>query len=308
MASDSPREIAQKLNRRARKKRAKWTWVEEVPFGASLAVRRWRLGNGLDVHLLPDDSAPVVSYQTWFRVGSRHEKPGKTGLAHFFEHLMFKETKNFGPGEFDRRIESVGGETNAATWVDWTTYYENMPRAELELAVRLEADRMANLVLQDEQVESEREVVINERRYRVEDDVEGATNERLYSTAFKKHPYHWPTIGWMRDIQGYTVADCLAFYRTYYAPNNATLVLVGDFDEAETLALLQSHYGVLDSSRIPTEAPVDWSKIIFTGRGRPPRQVSGDAAVVELLADNPGAIGYVEGRLVDERVRVLRIE
>lgn len=248
--------LARKLNRNVRKKTARLTPVESIPFGQTLSIRRWRLGNGLDVLVMPDRSAPVVSYQTWYRVGSRHEKPGKTGLAHFFEHLMFKETKNVGPGEFDRVMEAAGGETNAATWTDWTSYYENLPKRELELAVRLESDRMANLVLQEPQVESEREVVMNERRYRVDDDVEGATNEKLYATAFKKHPYRWPTIGWMRDIRGYTVKDCLDFYRTYYAPNNAALIVAGDVDEEEVLSLVQSYYGALKPSRIPSERPV----------------------------------------------------
>ncbi len=256
MSPAAPDSLAKKLNRNVRKTNARLAWAEEIPFGAALSVRRWRLGNGLDVMLLVDRSAPVVSYQTWFRVGSRHEKPGKTGLAHFFEHLMFKETKNVGPGEFDRTIESAGGETNAATWTDWTTYYENLPKDQLELAVRLESDRMANLVLQKPEVESEREVVINERRYRVEDDIHGFTNERLYATAFKKHPYRWPTIGWMKDIEGYTVRDCLAFYRTYYAPNNATLVVAGDVHEEHLLSLLQRYYGALSPSRIPREKAV----------------------------------------------------
>jgi zinc protease len=231
-------------------------FVEDIPFGAALSVRRWKLANGLDVMVLADRSAPVVSYQTWFRVGSRHEQPGKTGLAHFFEHLMFKETKNVGPGEFDRLMESVGGETNAATWTDWTAYYENLPKREIELAARLEADRMQNLVLQEPPVESEREVVINERKFRVEDDVEGTTNERLYATAFKKHPYRWPTIGWMKDIRAYTVDDCLAFYRTYYAPNNATLVIAGDVDEKDVVGLVRRHYGAISSSRVPAEKRV----------------------------------------------------
>lgn len=216
-------------------------------------LSRHRLANGLTVLLLVDRSAPVVSYQTWFRVGSRHEVKGKTGLAHLFEHLMFNETENLKAGEFDRLLETAGGETNAATWVDWTYYYENLPRAELPLVVRLEADRMAHLVLREPQLKSEKEVVANERRYRVDDDVEGAVNEKLYATAFKKHPYHWPTIGWMKDIKGFTTADCRKFYKTYYAPNNACVVLVGDINEKESLALIKKHYGPLKKSRIPAE-------------------------------------------------------
>jgi zinc protease len=227
--------------------------VSEHPFGASLTVRMHQLANGLKVILLRDPAAPVFAYQTWFAVGSRHEKEGTTGIAHLFEHLMFNQTESLQPGEFDRKLEAVGGETNAATWVDWTYYRDNLPRGELELAVRLEADRMAHLVLGDEQVESEREVVANERRFRVEDDVDGFLSEELYKLAFTVHPYHWPTIGWMKDIHAITIDDCRRFYRTYYSPNNATIVVVGDIDEKETLALIEEHYGKLPAQEIPVE-------------------------------------------------------
>jgi zinc protease len=229
------------------------SFQQEVPFGETLRLRRYKLGNGLTVLVLPDRSAPVVSYHTWFRVGSRHEEKGKTGLAHLFEHLMFNETENLPAGEFDRILESAGGETNAATWTDWTFYFENLPKKHLELAIRLEADRMANLVLRDPQVRSEKEVVANERRFRVDDDVEGAVNELLYAKAYRKHAYHWPTIGWMRDIQRFTIEDCQQFYRTYYAPNNAIVVVVGDIDETQTLEWIQHYYGELKSAPIPQE-------------------------------------------------------
>jgi len=230
-------------------------FVDAVQFGA-WEVRRYRLGNGLRISLQRDRSAPVVSYQTWFRVGSRHEQVGKTGLAHLFEHLMFNETANLAYGEFDRLIEAAGGDANAATWVDWTYYQDAVPRRELPLIVRLEADRMANLELREPQVASEKEVVANERRYRVEDDVEGFANEQLWATAFRRHPYRWPTIGWMRDIDGFTTEDCRAFYGTYYAPNNADLVVVGDFKEAALLEMIQRHYGALPSATLPPEEPV----------------------------------------------------
>jgi zinc protease len=214
-------------------------------------VARFALKNGLKVLLLRDASAPVASYHTWFGVGSRHEQPGKTGLAHLFEHLMFNETKSLPAGEFDRTLEAAGGEVNAATWVDWTYYYENVPSSELALVVRLEAERMQHLVLREPQVMSEKEVVANERRYRVDDDVEGAVNEVLYKTAFTVHPYHWPTIGWMEDIQGFTTSDCASFYTTYYAPNNATVVIVGDIDEESVLTLVREHYGPIAAADIP---------------------------------------------------------
>jgi zinc protease len=233
--------------------------VSQHPFGAGgLHARMFRLGNGLKVILVRDPSAPVFAYQTWFAVGSRHEREGITGIAHLFEHLMFNQTEHHPPGELDRLIETAGGDTNAATWVDWTYYRDNLPKAELKLAVELEADRMACLTLGETQVESEREVVANERRFRVEDDVDGFLNEELYKAAFTTHPYHWPTIGWMRDIEAISIEDCRTFYKTYYAPNNATVVLVGDVDEEAALGLIESHYGKIPSSQIPTDvAPAE---------------------------------------------------
>ena len=220
-------------------------------FGPAMKVQRWRMGNGLRVLLLIDRGAPVVSYHTWVRVGSRDEKPGKTGIAHLFEHLMFNETSHLAAGEFDRVLEENGAESNAGTWVDWTYYHESLPAPKVGLAIKLEADRLANLVLREKQVNSEIEVVANERRYRVDDDVEGAINELLYKTAFTTHPYHWPTIGWMEDIKGFTTKDCETFYRTYYAPNNVTVVVVGDVQPPDVLKQIQDHYGAMEPSKIP---------------------------------------------------------
>jgi len=231
---------------------AKLSYEGAHAFGPE-AVHRWRLGNGLTVLVLTDASAPVTAYYTWFNVGSRHERPGKTGLAHLFEHLMFGETEHLGAGVFDRKLEESGAETNAATWVDWTYYHELRPADRVRLAVKLEAERMQHLVLRDPQVASEKEVVANERRYRVDDDVEGIANEMLYKAAFERHPYGWPTIGWMQDIQGFTPEDCTAFYRTYYAPNNATVVVVGDVRERSLLLSIRDAYGAIPSQPVPAE-------------------------------------------------------
>jgi zinc protease len=231
---------------------ARLTYEGAHPFGGD-TIHRWLLGNGLTILTLVDASAPIVSYQTWFKVGSRHERPGKTGLAHLFEHLMFNETENLRAGMFDRKLEECGAETNAATWVDWTYYYESLPADRVRLAVKLEAERMARLVLREPQVASEKEVVANERRYRVDDDVEGAASELLYKTAFAKHPYGWPTIGWMADIQGFTPEDCTAFYRTYYAPNNAIVVAAGDLQERSLLIAIRNAYGAIPSQIVPPE-------------------------------------------------------
>ena len=244
--------LAKRLSDSAMSPREVLKFEGSSPFGGE-TLHRYRLGNGLTVLLLVDKQAPVVSYFTWFRVGSRHEKVGKTGLAHFFEHLMFNETEKLSAGEFDRKLEENGAESNAGTWVDWTYYYESLPADRVGLAIELESERMHRLVLREPQVASEKEVVANERRYRVDDDVEGTAGELLYKTAFTKHPYHWPTIGWMSDIEAYAPADCEAFYRTFYAPNNATVVLVGDMKEDAVLAKIQKAYGIIDSSVIPPE-------------------------------------------------------
>ncbi|MGA3121628.1 MAG: pitrilysin family protein [Polyangiaceae bacterium] len=221
-------------------------------FGVEM-IHRWRLGNGLTVLVLIDGVAPVVAYHTWFNVGSRHERPGKTGLAHLFEHLMFGETENLAAGIFDRKLEESGAESNAATWVDWTYYHELLPADRVRLAVTLEAERMHRLVLRDAQIASEKEVVANERRYRVEDDVEGLANELLYKTAFEAHPYRWPTIGWMADIEAFTPEDCVKFYRTYYAPSNATVVVVGQVRERDLLLAIRDAYGIIPTQTVPAE-------------------------------------------------------
>lgn len=233
--------------------RLRFTAEERLLFNGR-PLHRFTLGNGLRLLVLVDERAPVVSYNTWFRVGSRHEVEGKTGLAHLFEHLMFNETKNLPAGRFDSLLERAGAETNAATWNDWTYYYENVPADQLALVVRLEAERMHNLVLRAGPVASEKEVVANERRYRVEDDVEGLSNEVLWATAFTAHPYHHPTIGWMKDIEAFTPTDCRAFYKTWYAPNNATIVVVGDVQLPRLLRLVRAHYGGLSPSKIPLES------------------------------------------------------
>jgi zinc protease len=239
-------------NARAKTAGGRLSYLGAEPFGGE-SLQRWRLDNGLTVLVLIDSSAPIVAYYTWFRVGSRHERPGKTGLAHLFEHLMFGETEKLAAGVFDRKLEESGAETNAATWVDWTYYHELLPSDRVKLAVTLEAERMHRLVLREPQVASEKEVVANERRYRVDDDVEGVANELLYKTAFERHPYRWPTIGWMEDIQAFTPEDCVEFYRTYYAPNNATVVVVGDVRERDLLTAISDAYGPIPRQTIPPE-------------------------------------------------------
>ncbi len=295
-----------------------WQLEAEAPAGRGTTARRFRLGNGLTLIAAVDRRAPIVALQTWFRVGSRHERPGATGMAHLFEHLMFGQTESLPPGEFDRLVERTGGESNAATWVDWTYYRLSLPARDLALGVRLEAERMQHLVLETAPVESERDVVTNERRERVEDDVDGWLDEQLMAHAFTVHPYRWPTIGWMEDIRALSLPDIRAFYRTWYAPNNATIVCVGDFDEATLLDLIASHYGSIPPAQLPEpsqalepaqvkERVVRAPKPIATDRllvgYKAPGQDDPDWAVLEivatLLAGCPSARLY--RRLVIER-------
>jgi zinc protease len=229
------------------------THLGTTPFGAALKVERFQLSNGLTVLICEDHSAPVVAYHTWYRVGSRHEREGKTGLAHLFEHLMFNELEGRKPGEFDRKLEEAGAESNAATWLDWTQYNIAIPKDQLPLVIGLEAERMSKLLLRDLQVTTEKGVVANERRYRVDDDVEGSVSELLWATAFTRHAYRWPTIGWMKDIESFTTEDCDQFYHTYYAPNNAIIVVVGDVSEANVLGRIAKAYGHLPPSELPVE-------------------------------------------------------
>ena len=222
------------------------------PFGDESLLRA-RLSNGLTVLVLEDHTAPIVAVHSWFNVGSRCEKAGKTGISHLFEHLMFGATKNSRAGAFDRRLEAVGAETNAATWCDWTVYHETVPADAVRLALRLEADRMANLILHAPEVASEKEVVANERRLRVEDDLEGWASEKLWALAYEQHPYGIPTLGSMEDILAFTPEDCAAFYSTYYAPNACTLVVVGALDPAKAVGLVLESHGHLAPSTLPAE-------------------------------------------------------
>src|SRR5258707_747635 len=208
-----------------------------APSGAPAADRvvAATLDNGLRVLLLEDHRSPIVSFQVWYRVGSRNEQRGATGIAHFLEHMMFKGTPKYGAKQFARLVEQNGGQDNAFTSQDVTSYYVNIASDRLDLVLDLEADRMQNLLLDPKEINSERQVVIEERRTRTEDDPSGFLGEEVSSIAFKAHPYGVPIIGWMDDIKRVTPEEIRAFYKTYYVPNNAIVVAVGAFRAADAL-------------------------------------------------------------------------
>src|SRR5262245_38367781 len=203
------------------------------------------LPNGMRVVLLPDHSIPNLAMYTFFRVGSRNERPGITGLSHFFEHMMFLGSRNYKPGEFDRTMEASGGANNAFTAQDITCYQDWFPRSALETIFKLESDRIGWLAIDSTSVASERGVVASERRRSVEDNNSRLIDEENWAAAYKAHPYQWPVIGWMVDIEHWKMTDLRRYFETYYAPNNATMVLVGDFDRTEVDALLQKYIAII---------------------------------------------------------------
>ncbi|HEV8701337.1 MAG TPA: pitrilysin family protein [Candidatus Polarisedimenticolia bacterium] len=213
--------------------------AQEIRFN----VIPYRLDNGLKILALEDHTVPALSYYTFFRVGSRDERPGRTGVSHLFEHMMFNGTKKFGAGVFDRMLESKGGASNAFTTSDITVYFENLPSEALDMVVELEADRMAGLAVTEESLAKEREVVKEERRLRTDNDVEGSLWELLQGTAYLAHSYQWPVVGWMPDLDAITVKDCEEYFRVHYAPNNATIILVGDFKPDRAIGLISKAYG-----------------------------------------------------------------
>jgi len=240
------------------------------------------LDNGLKVILLEDHSAPVISYQTFFRVGSRNERPGITGISHFMEHMMFNGAKKYGPKEFDAILEANGGYSNAYTSKDMTAYYEDFASSALELVIDLDSDRMRDLALDPKYLESEMGVVKEERRLRIDNSVNGQMYEDLYAIAFKAHPYQWPVLGWMSDLERINRDDCVNYYRTYYAPNNAVLVVVGDFDTKEAMALIHKYY-----DDIPRGKPYDDVRTVE------PEQLGERRAVIHKKAELPAVlIGY----------------
>lgn len=214
-----------------------------VPGSAQIVTRT--LGNGLKIIVWPDHDIPNANYYTFYRVGSRNEHVGITGLAHFFEHMMFNGTSRRAPGEFDRTMEAAGGSNNASTSNDLTVYTDWFPSAALETIFDLEGDRMAHLAFDPKVVESERGVVYSERRSSVDNDGFGTLVEQMQATAFLAHPYHIPTIGWPSDIEHWTIADLKAFFKTYYAPNNAVLVISGDVDPEQVFTLAERYLAAI---------------------------------------------------------------
>ncbi len=214
-------------------------------------VQEFILDNGLKVLLLEDHKSPAVTFQVWYRVGGRNEKDGKSGLAHFLEHMVFKGTPTTGPEEYSRIIAKNGGRSNAFTSSDMTVYFATMSRDKIHLQLELEADRMTHALLGEKYFEPEKQVIQEERRLRTEDNPGSALYEIAASVAYTIHPYRRPVVGWMQDILSLTRQDLVDFYKLYYAPNNAVIVMVGDFSTAEVLPRIRAAYGKIPRGAEP---------------------------------------------------------
>ena len=208
-------------------------------------VSRFQLANGMEVVVIPDRRAPVVTHMVWYKSGSSDDPPGKSGLAHFLEHLMFKGTKNVPAGEFSRKVAEIGGQENAFTTVDFTAYYQKISPEALEMVMFYEADRMANLVLTEEVIAPEKNVVLEERRSRVDSSPASVLGETVAALLYKHHPYGTPIIGWEHEIRELTLDDAMGFYKAHYRPDNAVLVVAGDVEAQQVLALAEANYGRL---------------------------------------------------------------
>ncbi|OWJ80399.1 M16 family metallopeptidase [Haematobacter genomosp. 1] len=218
------------------------------PAMAAEAVTTFSLPNGMQAIVVEDHRAPVVVHMVWYKVGSADEKPGTSGIAHFLEHLMFKGTDKMASGEFSRVVEAQGGNDNAFTSYDYTGYFQRVAANRLDLMMQMEADRMRNLHLTEEEVTTERAVILEERNQRVENDPGSLLNEQQRAAQYLNHRYGIPVIGWRHEMEKLDQQDALAFYRTYYAPNNAILVVSGDVDPAEVKRLAEENYGPLKPS------------------------------------------------------------
>jgi zinc protease len=234
------------------------------------------LKNGMKIVVKEDHRAPTVAHMVWYKVGSIDEHNGITGISHVLEHMMFKGTKKLKPGEFSQRVATLGGRENAFTSKDYTAYFQQVEKSRLDKVMALEADRMANVIFDKAEFDREIRVVMEERRWRTEDQPIPQVYEALNATAYFAHPYHHPIVGWMSDLQSMTVDDVRLWYRRWYAPNNATMVVSGDVNAKQVFALAEKHFGKIPSMKLQSAKPQD-----------EPQQRGARRLIVKAPAENP---------------------
>jgi zinc protease len=252
------------------------SFIPVIAFSAD--IQEFTLKNGLKLIVQEDHRAPVVVSQVWYRAGALDEVNGKTGVAHVLEHMMFKGTRKVKVGQFSRLVAAAGGKENAFTGQDYTCYFQQLEKSKLPLSFKLEADRMANLQITDEEFAKEIRVVMEERRWRTEDKPQSKVNEQFQAIAFKAHPYARPVVGFMNDLENMTAGDAREWYRTWYVPNNAILVVVGDVKTADVLKLAKQYFGTLKPRILPMRKPQ-----------KEPTQIGARRAVVKA----PGKLSYL---------------
>lgn len=284
-------------------------------------VSHFELQNGLQVVVIPDHRAPVVTQMIWYKVGSADEAPGKSGIAHFLEHLMFKGTSTYPIGEFSAKVGAIGGQENAFTSYDYTAYFQRVASDALEMVMAYEADRMHNLVLNEEAVTTEREVILEERRMRIDSNPAAMLVENTEATLFYNHPYRKPVIGWRQEMEKLNLNDAIEFYQRYYTPNNATLVISGDVTPERVLELAQKTWGqvprraepglrgrpqeptkhaqrvvTLHDERVTQPSfRISWLAPSYNNESRFPDAQAGDAPALDLLSEILG--GSIRSRL-----------
>lgn len=251
------------------------------------------LENGLKYIIVERHNLPIVSFYIFYKTGSRNEVPGIRGISHFLEHMMFNETKNLPPREFDRILEENGGDSNAYTSQDWTVYYEEFPPDAFNKVVEMEADRMQNLEFSESIVESERNVIMEERRFRTENLPYGIQEEALYSLAYLEHPYRFPVIGYMEDLANIKIKDLKDYYGSYYAPNNALIVVSGDIDRKKAIKIIKKNFENIPPRPIPQSLIPREKSNLGEKRGKIVHDVEVPSLMVSYLcaeANNPDAI------------------
>ncbi len=278
----------------------------EKSFDREWDVQEHSLDNGLKILTLEDHSAPVVTFQMWVHTGSRNEHPGITGISHLFEHMMFKGSKKYGPEEHANIVKRNGGNLNAFTSDDVTVYFENIVPDKLELIISMEAERLANLNLTQETLNSEREVVKEERRYRIDEDNFGSMYEQLRANAYMAHPYSWSVIGWMSDIDAITLEDCKKYYRTNYAPNNVTIVVVGDIEVEKTIKWIKKYFGKIPSQEPPqpvrtVEPPQKGERVVYLKRQAQLPMLFAGYHIPEMINDDIYALQVLQKIMSDGR-------
>lgn len=218
----------------------------------ALKAETFILKNGMEVVLIKNNKMPVISHMVWYKIGAADEIPGRSGIAHFLEHLMFKATKKYKSGEFSKKIAKIGGNDNAFTDTDYTAYYQNIPKEYLELVMELESDRMQNLTFDEKEVLKERDVILEERRMRIDSSPRALLAEQMKAALFLNHPYQRPLIGWYHEMEGLTINDAREWYKNYYNPANAILVVSGDTNIEELKPLAEKYYGKIPSGKKAT--------------------------------------------------------